>query len=138
MDELLTSRGRWGRRRRERLIRRRRGRRRAGPAALRRTRLVTSSGTHVLLLQRARRAEGDVPLVPGRRAAARAAGANLFSTARLVLVIRMLALVNHPEPVGLLDERLLVGVGQESATDNRVPTVRRGRAIATIDCHIFL
>ena len=90
------------------------GRRRGTDAALRRVRSLCAPRTRVLLLQRPGHVEGYVALIPRRRSLS-ARRPVLLPTTRLILVVRMLAFVDHAETIGLLDKWLLVAVRQQSA-----------------------
>lgn len=104
-------RGRW----RESLVRGGRGGR-ADPA-LGRVGPLDRARARVLLLQRPGHVESHVALAPRRRPLPPRRPV-LLPPPGLILVVRVLAFVDHAQPISLLDERLLVVVRQQ-------PTVKR-------------
>lgn len=104
-------------------------RRRRTNSALWRVRSLCAPRTRVLLLQRPGHVEGHVALVPRRRSFSTRRPV-LLSTTRLVLVVRMLALVDHAETIGFLDKRFLVAVGQQPAIKR--PETKRSDEIGAI------
>ena len=89
------------------------GRRGQADPALRRIRPLRAPRTRVLLLQRPGYVEARVALIPRRRTLP-ARRSILIPPSGLILIIRMLALVDHAKTIRLLDERFLVVVRQQS------------------------
>lgn len=110
---VMLSSGRRGGRRRRQTLTRRRGWRRAH-ATLRRIGSLNTPWAHVLLLQGSGNAERHVALIPRGRVLATGRRSVLFPTSWLVLVVGMFAFVNDAQTIGLLDEGLLVVIGQKS------------------------
>lgn len=74
---------------------------------------MNASRAHVLLLQRPGNAKRHVALASRGRTLATGGRSVLLPTSRLILVIGMLAFMDDAQAIGLLDEGLLVIVGQE-------------------------
>lgn len=86
-------------------------------SALRRVGPLDGAWTRVLLLQRPGHVESHVALVPRRRPLPPRRPV-LLSPTGLILVVRMLAFVDHAQPISLLDERFLVVVRQQPTESN--------------------
>lgn len=79
-------------------------------------RSLHTSRTHVLLFQRPGNAKCHVALIPRGWTVTTGRRPVLLSTSGLILIIRMLALVDNAQAIGLLDEGFLIVIGQEPTT----------------------